>query len=130
MHDPAADHGHQRGGFGNLLLLHRQRIGAQHGEVSELADFEGAFPGFVECKLTDVHGREHSFVEKVPVVSAEHISDESTFPVAGYIRCEIESEVEYEKDHVLVRVDTTRPDWIESTSGQTKFELLPWQVLR
>ena len=89
-----------------------------------------AFPGFVECKLVDAHGQEHTFVEKAPVVSDEQLSARSAFPVSGRIACEIESELQDETGRVLLQVDTARPYGIESTSGCTKFELLPIQVAR
>lgn len=89
-----------------------------------------AFPGFVECTLIDAHGREHVFVEKAPVVSTQEISAASEFPMAGRLACEIRSELKDERGRSLLRVDTSQPDGIESTRGDTIFELLAEQVSR
>ena len=99
-------------------------------EVAIVRIVDEAFPGFVECKLIDAHGREHTFVEKAPVVSAQDISARSTFPVSGHVACKIESELQDESGRVLLRVDTTQPYGIESTAGDTRFELLEEQVSR
>lgn len=99
-------------------------------EVAIVRIADEAFPGFVECRLIDAHGQEHTFVEKAPVVSAQEISAHSAFPVSGHVGCQIESELEDETGRVLLHVDTTQPYGIESISGQTKFDLLPGQVSR
>ena len=54
-------------------------------EIIPLTDED--FPGFVECRLTDVTGRVWSFEEKVPIVSAEYLSHDSQFPRPGEIEC-------------------------------------------
>lgn len=46
-------------------------------------------PGFVECEFVDAMGRCHRFQEKVPVVSADHIDANSSFPLTGLIACGI-----------------------------------------
>jgi hypothetical protein len=89
-----------------------------------------AFPGFVACELVDAHGRGHIFVDKVPVVSDQEISAATALPALGRLACEIESEWKDEAGRVLLRVDTSRPHGIESTTGDTIFELLGEQVSR
>ena len=88
-----------------------------------------AFPGFVECRFADAHGHEHTVLEKAPVVSSEVITGRSTFPLCGHIACEVSSRRTDEAGRILLQVDTARPHGIESSSGQTKFELLAEQVL-
>ena len=56
-------------------------------EIVRLTDAD--FPGFVECRLTDVFGRIWLFQEKVPIVSAEYLSVESQYPRPGAIDCRI-----------------------------------------
>jgi hypothetical protein len=46
-------------------------------------------PGWVECRLTDVAGRAWSFVEKVPVVSAEYLDAGSAYPRPGSVSCSV-----------------------------------------
>lgn len=99
-------------------------------EVTIVRIADDAFPVFVECKLIDAHGREHTFVEKAPVVSAQDISARSTLPVSGHIACEIEHELKDATGRALLRVDTARPYGIESIAGNTRFELLAEQVSR
>jgi len=88
------------------------------------------FPGFVECVLTDAQGRAHAFIEKLPVVTLEHLSSDSEYPCAGVIPCEIESEFSDSTGRLLARITTDRPDAIESTSGETKFVVLSSQLIR
>ena len=46
-------------------------------------------PGFVECQLTDADGLVWSFVEKVPVVSAEYLDANSRYPRGGSVGCAV-----------------------------------------
>jgi len=48
-------------------------------------------PGIVECSFTDTVGRDWSFIEKMPVVTAEDIWSDRKFPRPGYIACQIVS---------------------------------------
>src|SRR5260370_20825637 len=54
VHDPSAHHRHQRGRLGDARLLRGERVGAQHGEIGELADLKRALLAFVECKIRAV----------------------------------------------------------------------------
>ena len=46
-------------------------------------------PGFVECRLTDVAGRDWSFEEKVPVVGTEYLDAASQYPRSGSMGCTV-----------------------------------------
>jgi hypothetical protein len=98
-------------------------------EVKIVRMTDEAFPGFVECRFSDASGKEHTILEKAPVVSSEVISGRSRFPLRGYVACEVSGQRTDEAGHVLLHVDTARPHGIESSSGQTKFELPAEQVL-
>jgi hypothetical protein len=87
-------------------------------------------PGFVECVLVDADGRSHAFVEKGPVVSASNLLPGSKYPRAGSIACEVISEFTDSSGRQLVRIDTDRPHGVESSSGETKFVVLPSQLVR
>ncbi len=87
-------------------------------------------PGFVECRLVDAEGHPHLFIEKVPIVSADDLWSNSTYPVAGAIACEIEAEWTDHEGRNLVRVSTEKPWSVESTSGITRFVVLSSQVVR
>lgn len=88
------------------------------------------FPGYVECILVDSDDRPHRFVQKVPVVSAANLPLDSAFPQPGYIACVVEDEWTDERGRQLVRVSTTNPWGIESTTGETIFTVLRDQIER
>jgi hypothetical protein len=78
------------------------------------------FPGFVECVLVDALGAAHTFVEKVPVVSAESLSAASTYPCNGEIECEVCREWHDIAGHAfsIVRIESL---WgVESSRGETE----------
>jgi hypothetical protein len=60
-------------------------------------------PGWVECQFTDMHGRQWSFIEKVPVVSETWLGSSSAYPQPGAIACEV---IEWFGE--VIRVDTSR----------------------
>ena len=76
------------------------------------------FPGFVECELVDVHGRHWLFVEKGPVVTTDLLTADHTYPLPGFIACEV-----LDRANGVARIDTALPWGIESTEGQTQFEV-------
>lgn len=86
-------------------------------------------PGWVECLLMDAHGRPWFFLEKAPVVSGEDLRADTMYPCPGRIACHvIERRVDASDKPVLV-VDTARPWGIEATSGETRFDVRPDQVV-
>lgn len=87
------------------------------------------FPGFVECRLVDALGYSHLFIEKVPVVTTENLGSDSSYPCAGTIACEVESELSDEQGRKLLRVNTGRPWSVESTEGLSSFLVLSSQVV-
>jgi hypothetical protein len=86
------------------------------------------FPGFVECVLVDAFGTAHTFIEKVPVVSADNLSSVSTFPCSGEVQCEICREWQDEAGLSITAICTERPWGVASTNGETKFTVLSSQL--
>ena len=86
-------------------------------------------PGFIECQFQDAHGCVHVVVEKVPVITAEDLRANSTYPRPGAIACTVEKEYKDPAGRSLVTVSTELPWHVESSTGQTRFELLSWQVV-
>ena len=84
-------------------------------------------PGFVECVSVDARGEVHSFIEKVPIVSADELWSTSTYPQPGAIDCHVESRWEADGKG-MVQVNTELPWGVESTAGQTRFIVLAGQV--
>jgi len=81
-------------------------------------------PGIVECSITDAHGAKHLFVEKVPVVTREDLTATSSYPRRGVIACEVLRRWRDASDREIATVDTDNPWRIESTDGQTQFDVL------
>ena len=94
-------------------------------EISKFVD--NSQPGWVECRFTDVSEEEHTFVEKVPVVTAEYLDENSTYPQNGFVGCNIIKETNINGQRV-VEVDTEKPWGIESIKGECRFTVFPEQL--
>jgi len=88
------------------------------------------FPGFVECRLTDASERAWSIVEKVPVVTTEHLQPDSEFPQPVLIACEIVSRDRDDAGRETSRITTSTPWGIEATDGTTSFQVFATQLTR
>jgi hypothetical protein len=86
-------------------------------------------PGWVECRLVDAADREWLFVEKVPIVTAVNLGEDTVFPCPGVIACEIVSRRRGPRGHELVMINTESPWGIESTSGCASFEVEAEQLV-
>jgi len=86
-------------------------------------------PGFVECILVDADGLQHTFVEKIPIVSSGNLGPTTIYPCAGVVQCEVEEEWTDAAGRYLARVNTDIPWHVESTEGVTRFVVLASQVL-
>lgn len=47
-----------------------------------------SFPVFVHCAFTDAMAIRHTFLEKIPVVTAQNLWSDSTYPQPGMMPCE------------------------------------------
>jgi len=90
-------------------------------EIVEYIDDEQ--PGWVECRFVDVTGREHSFREKGPVVAATSISAGASFPQPGIIVGQIVARRVLPDGREVTTINTEIPWGIESTTGETRFEV-------
>lgn len=81
-------------------------------------------PGWVECLLVDAYGTEWTFVEKIPVVTTNEINKSSNFPQDGFIAGKITKRWKDKNDSPLFTVKTLKPWGIESTDGQSIFDVL------
>ena len=99
------------------------------GFLIEIVRFvDDSFPGWVECKLIDAYGREKTYVEKIPIVTAEDLDSLSHYPRPGVIACEVVERNQIEGREV-VSVDTTSPWGVESVRCETQFAVLTSQLL-
>lgn len=85
-------------------------------------------PGWVDCRLVDIDGREHLFHEKIPVVTAASVWSDTEFPQPGVIAgVVVERRVRSDGREALV-VDTKQPWDVQSLAGGTQFEVGPEQL--
>ena len=85
-------------------------------------------PGIVECTFTDAHGAAHTFIVKVPYVTAEHLAADSTYPANGSIACRIIDGGDTLQTRRVLIIDTDEPDGVESEGGITRFEVFADQL--
>lgn len=81
-----------------------------------------AQPFWVECEMEDVYGEKHIFQDKMPVFLKKHMT-EADLPANGELRC-----VMIERKDEVIRIDTSKPDGVESESGKTIFEVSVHQL--
>jgi hypothetical protein len=97
-----------------------------NAEITRFVD--ASQPGFVELVFTDAVGRTHRFVEKVPVVTVDHLNETSTYPQPAAIDCVVISRGLNDAGEAIVTVDTSRPWDIASTTGDSTFVVRPKQL--
>ena len=68
-------------------------------------------------------GGEHRFIEKVPVVTNEHLTESSSYPRRGVIACGIVQRFLDHDGREIVTIDTMTPWGIESSGGHTQFDV-------
>lgn len=95
-------------------------------EISRHVD--DAQPGWVECRLVDSAGREHRFVEKLPVVTAEGLGPDSDDPQPGAIACALIERRTGAAGREVIVVDTEAPWGVASTTGAHRFEVFSEQL--
>jgi hypothetical protein len=99
------------------------------GVVIEICRYvDDSQPGWVECRLIDARGREWLFVEKVPVITTEDLDASSDYPRPGVIACQV-LERRQEGEREVVGIDTKLPWHVEATTGETRFEIRPEQLV-
>ena len=86
-------------------------------------------PGWVECRLVDLSGREHLFHEKIPVVTAADIWADTRYPQPGVIAAIVVKQSMQPSGQESLTVDTAEPWDIESTAGETIFEIGSHQLV-
>ena len=97
-------------------------------EVTRFVD--ASFPGWVEFVLVDASGATWIFVDKVPVLTTEDLSEASDYPRSATIECEVVQEPSAAQVAGLVTIDTSRPWGIEAKDGTSKFVVRQSQLER
>ena len=75
----------------------------------------------MECEFADVTGRQHSIIEKIPVVTRQDLDADSKYPRPGTVRCGILKRYQNDKGQDLVCITTNRPFSVETTEGLSEF---------
>lgn len=86
-------------------------------------------PGVVECKLIDAWGCQHTFIDKLPYFTAANLWTDSAYPQPGFIAC---LQIDRQRDlqgREIITIDTEQPLHVETISGQTRFDVLPEQLM-
>jgi hypothetical protein len=89
---------------------------------------DSAFPGWVRCSLLDASGKNWQFVEKVPVIGGESLSEASSYPQTRFVACQLVAKMTDATGRDLCVVDTSIPWGIEATDGTTQFTVLASQL--
>jgi hypothetical protein len=69
----------------------------------------------------DATGRQHSFIEKVPIVTNEDLDPDSAYPQPGIVGCETVKQYQDDKGQRLVCITTSKPWSIETVEGVSEF---------
>ncbi|MFH0895516.1 MAG: hypothetical protein V2A54_13850 [Bacteroidota bacterium] len=85
-------------------------------------------PGFVECKLIDAWNKEHTFREKVPVVTEQSLDANTEYPKDGVIACLVSREWKDKDGRLIFTVNTVEPWDITTNEGLTDFDLTQDQL--
>ena len=98
------------------------------GAIIEIVRYiDGDQPGWVECRMSDAWGHEYTFRDKVPIFTSSNLTADSLYPQPGWISCLEVSRLRDKQGREIVTIDTN-PWHIESTSGETRFDVLAEQL--
>lgn len=81
-------------------------------------------PGTVEAVLTDIEGKEHKIIDKVPIFSAESLTAKDEYPKDGVVSCQI-----LERWIDCITINTEKPDGVESEEHITVFRVSPQLII-
>lgn len=96
-------------------------------EITKCIDDE-SYPSFVECHFIDAFGCTQVFNEKDAIVTTEMLDRNSHYPINGVVACEIVERKTIDSCEII-KIDTQLPWHIESTNGETIFEVLQEQII-
>lgn len=83
-------------------------------------------PGWVRCTFTDAYDIEWSVIDKVPIVTDEYLDEKSNYPQNGIISCIILGESSTDID--VIKIDTSKPIFIEADNGEHEFYVFKNQL--
>jgi hypothetical protein len=81
---------------------------------------EDGQPRVVQTEFMDVTGQMHTFIDKEPIFT-EKDSPSNSFPLIGFLRCEVLERWQDSRGQQIAKITTARPDGLVSTDGLTEF---------
>ncbi|MEV6551779.1 hypothetical protein AB0M57_24125 [Streptomyces sp. NPDC051597] len=90
---------------------------------------DGTYPGFVEVRLTDAHGRQWIFFDKPPIFDDwDALTPEAAYPIAVTMICEIVSHTSDPDGNEIITISTGgRP--VATEGDQSEFDVRPDQLV-
>ena len=98
-------------------------------EVDIICIADNSQPGWVKCVFKDIHDKEWTIIEKLPVVSDEYLSKKSQFPLKGFVAGSIVSERYDANNNKIVLFSTEMPWDINAETGEAQFEVFADQII-
>ena len=89
---------------------------------------DDAQPGWIECRFKDASGKEHSILDKVPIFTSAVLDQSSAYPQPGALSCREVQRRRNSDGREVVTVDTEHPDHVESSLGETYFDVFAAQL--
>ena len=89
---------------------------------------DDAQPRIVACQLTNAWGINHTFVEKVPIVTSANLDQHSPYPQPGWIACALVGQRRDADGRAITTIDTDTPWQVASTTGEIRFDVLNEQL--
>lgn len=95
-------------------------------EIIEYSD--NVQPGLCKCRFLDAWGLEWTVVDKLSIFTASSLDFESHYPQPGSIRCQVIRKWQDADGREIITIDTSKPDYVRATTGETRFDVLFSQI--
>jgi hypothetical protein len=89
---------------------------------------DNRFPGWVACEFEDANAERHILIDKIPIFTTKSLDASGPYPQTGTAPCEVLAQWKDRQGRELVRITTSRPDGVESTTGLSEFIVNATQV--
>ena len=111
----------ERGSYGKGT--HYKPMNIQGVRAHFVAFVDGGFPGWVRIEIRDAIAQRHSFIEKVPVVTALELDASSNYPIEIVIHAEVIATWQTAEGQCVSTIDTSRPWGLETVAGLSTFDM-------
>jgi len=87
------------------------------------------FPAFIECSFKDAHNIKQKIIDKVPVLTTKDINENTEFPIDINIPITIKNKLKDLNNKQILTINIEKPLGLESTDGETCFEVFTNQIV-